>query len=146
MTPQAMYGTSVSMNATLAGIPNNTDTGTQVMRVLEDATGNVPGYIVDKGGTPHMVMTLPLYMDAPDMSVPLSSHDLHSKALSVDLDGPMTVLPDGRMAIALSNTSDLSIKVTVDAPFSITGTIDMVVPAGQMHLQLLSAALRGKAP
>jgi hypothetical protein len=57
----------------------------------------------------------------------------------------MTVLPDGRMAIALSNTSDLSIKVTVDAPFSITGTIDMVVPAGQMHLQLLSAALRGKA-
>jgi hypothetical protein len=142
LTPQAMYGTSVQMQAN-AGITITTDTGTQVMRIREPASGPVMGYIIDRSGTPTMVVALELYMDAPDMSIPLSSHDLHSKKLSVQLEGPLTFLPDGRIVISLSNTADLPVEVGIDAPLGISGTVQMIVPKGEMKLSLMSPPQRG---
>ena len=145
LSPQAMYGTSVSMNATL-GISVNTDTGTSVMRLREPSSGPITGYIVDDSGTPTLVVSLDLYMDAPDMSITLSSHDLHSKPLTIALRGPVTFLPDGRIAIALANIADVPIAVHVSAPLGLNGDVDIVVPAGLMKLQLVSPALRGALP
>ncbi len=139
---QAMLATSVSMNAT-AIIGIDTDTGTSVMRVREPAGGPVTGYIIDRAGTPTMVVKLELYMDAPDMSIPLSSHDLHSKPLSVTLQGPVTFLPDGRIAISVQNTAALPVEVKIDAPLGVAGSVKMQVPAGEMKLQLYSPPLRG---
>jgi len=82
-------------------------------------------------------------MDAPDMSITLSSHDLHSKKLSVQLEGPLTFLPDGRISISLANTADMPVQVNIDAPLGIAGSVNMIVPKGEMRLQLLSPALRG---
>lgn len=144
MGPQAMLATSLTMDAeasVIINIPISTDTGTSVMRIREPADGPVMGYIVDKGGTPTMVTALDLYMDAPDMSVLLSSHDLHSKKLSVQLEGPVKFLADGRIAIDLTNTADLPVEVGISGVAS--GTVKMIVPQGQMKLQLLSPALRG---
>ncbi len=143
ISAQAMLATSVAMNAT-AIIGINTDTGTSVMRVREPAgqTG-VTGYIIDRGGTPTLVVKLDLYMDAPDMSIPLSSHDLHSKPLSVTLEGPVTFLPDGRISIAVANTAALPVEVKIDAPLGVSGSVKMAVPAGEMKLQLISPPLRG---
>ena len=56
----------------------------------------------------------------------------------------MKVRPDGRMAITLANTGDLPVKVSIDAPLGVAGSINMVVPAGEMKLQLLSPAPRGR--
>ena len=39
VSPQAMYGTSVTMDADAGGDRTSTDTGTTVMRVREPATG-----------------------------------------------------------------------------------------------------------
>ena len=139
---QAMYGTSVTMDAT-AGVSLTTDTGMQVMRIREPANGAVTGYVIDRNGTPTMVLGLELYMDAPDMSITLSSHDLHSKKLSVVLEGPLTFLPDGRIAIVLSNTADLPVEINIDAPLGIAGSVKLIVPKGEMKLQLLSPAQRG---
>ena len=141
---EAMYATSVAMLAT-AVVSISTETGTSVMRVRRPATGPVTGYIIDDGGTPTMVVALDLYMDAPDMSILLSTHDLHSKLLSVSLRGPVTFLPDGRISISVSNTADMPISVAINAPLGITGSVDMIVPKGEMKLQLLSPALRGGA-
>ena len=88
-----------------------------------------------------MMATLDLYMDAPDMSILLSSHDLHSKKLTVTLEGAVTFLTDGRIAIGLSNTADLPVTVSISGPAS--GTVNMVVPMGEMKLQLISPAPRG---
>ena len=56
------------------------------MRLREPAGGPVTGYIIDDGGEPTMVVALDLYMDAPDLSLPLvDGHDLHSKPLSISL-------------------------------------------------------------
>lgn len=144
MSPQPMYGTSVSMRANVVGVFNlDSDTGTSVMRPREPAGGPLVGYVIDDGGTPTLVVALELYMDAPDMSLPLSSHDLHSKPVSAILRGPMSFLSDGRIVIAASNTADLPLTVRIDAPLGINGTVRMLVPAGEMKLQLVSPSSRG---
>jgi hypothetical protein len=143
LSPQAMLGTSVSMSASV-GISINTDTGGSVMRVREPAGGGqVVGYIYDEGGTPTMIVALDLYMDAPDMSIPLSSHDLHSKQMSAVLRGPVSFLPDGRIQIAVSNAAEVPVTVSIDAPLGLGGSVNMIVPAGEMKLQLVSPSARG---
>ncbi len=143
MSPQAMLGTSVSMTASV-GISINTDTGGSVMRVREPAGGGaVTGYIYDEGGAPTMIVALDLYMDAPDMSIPLSSHDLHSKAMSAVLRGPVSFLADGRIQIAVANLADIAVAVAIDAPLGLGGSVNMIVPAGEMKLQLVSPSARG---
>lgn len=141
LSPQAMYATSLDMDAQTSLATIGTKTGTNIMRIREPTGGPVMGYIIDSGGKPKMIVNLELLMDAPDMSVLLSSHDLHSKKLSLSLEGPVTFLPDGRISIALANTADLPVTVAISGPLS--GTVQMVVPKGEMHLQLTSPALRG---
>ncbi len=141
LSPQAMYATSVGLDAT-ALITISNDTGTSIMRV-RDGAEPVMGYIIERDGQPTMVAKLDLYMDAPDLSIPLCSHDLHSKKLTVSLSGPVTFLPDGRIAIALTNTAPLPVQITIDAPIVGTGTVSLEVPTGEMKLQLVSPALRG---
>lgn len=144
--PQAIYATSLTLTATL-GVGITTDTGTSVMRVREPPGGPVKGFIIaGADGGPTMVVALDVYMDAPDMSVPLSSHDLHSKPLSLLLEGPVTFLPDGRIAIALTNVLEVPVEVNIDAPLGLGGSVQMVLPAGEMKLQLLSRPLRGVEP
>jgi hypothetical protein len=144
LSAQAMYGTSVSMTANVAVLGNQqTPTGMQTMRIREPATG-LMGYIVDRSGTPTMIVQLELYMDAPDMSLTLGTpHDLHSKPLSVTLEGPLKFLSDGRIAIELANTADLPVTVNISPPIIGDGSIKMIVPKGEMKLSLVSPAQRG---
>jgi hypothetical protein len=143
LSPQSLFSTSVTMTAAALGIGISTSTGKSVMRV-RDHGAPLEGFIVDRGGTPVMVVALDLYMDAPQMSLPLAQHDLHSKPLSVGLAGPVVFRSDGRIAIDLRNSADMPIAVGISAPFGITGTVTLTVPAGEMHLQLLSPAQRAR--
>ena len=142
--PGLMYGTSAALKAVtnVFGISLSTDTKTTIMRVREPATGPVVGYIIDRHGAPSMVVRLSLYMDAPDMSVTASSHDLHSKELTLDLEGPLTFLPDGRISIAVANTANVPLTIHIDTTLAGGSNVYLVLPAGQMKLQLLSPALR----
>ncbi|HEU0037378.1 MAG TPA: Ig-like domain-containing protein [Kofleriaceae bacterium] len=139
---QAMFGTSVRLTASV-GISISTDTGTNVLRIREPTGGAPTGFIIDKNGAPTMVLALDLYMDAPDMSITLSSHDLHSKPLTVSLEGPVDFLPDGRIAIGASNLEDVPVEVNIDAPLGIGGSVQMILRRGEMKLQLVSRPLRG---
>jgi hypothetical protein len=75
----------------------------------------------------------------------LSSHDLHSKPLAVLLAGPEQFLEAGRIAIDHANHADLPVTIHVSTPFG-DGAVDLVVPQGEMKLQLLSPAVRGALP
>ena len=145
LSPQVMYGTSVTMTANVPLLGNTeAATGMQMMRIREPANGPVMGYIVDRYGTPTMVVQLELYMDAADMSLTLGTgHDLHSKQLSVVLEGPLTFLADGRIAITLANTADLPVVVNLSPPLLGAGAVNMIVPKGEMKLSLVSPAQRG---
>ncbi|MDX2086777.1 MAG: Ig-like domain-containing protein [Kofleriaceae bacterium] len=147
ISAQVMYATSLSLDAEIINVATITsDTGTAIMRVREPTSGPVKAYLIDKGGVATLVGALDLYMDAPDMSLPLSDHDLHSKPLSIGLEGPLTFLPDGRIALSLSNTADVEVEVNIDAPLGIEGSVKMLLPRGEMKLQLLSPLLRGGTP
>ena len=145
LAAQTMLGTSLSLDASV-GLTINTQTGTSVLRIREPEDGQVKGFIVDDGGAPKMVLALDLYMDAPDMAIPLSEHDLHSKPLALSLEGPVSFRPDGRIAIELANTADVPVDVGISAPLGIGGSVRMVLPRGEMKLQLLSRPLRGVQP
>jgi len=142
LSAQAMYATSVTMRAT-AVIGITAETGTTVMRVREPPNEPLRGYIVDRGGVPTMIVALDLYMDAPDMDIFASSHDLHSKPLAVQLEGPLTFASDGRIAIELANVADVAVAVNIDGPIGIDGAVEMIVPAGEMRLALVSPPIRG---
>jgi hypothetical protein len=143
LSPQSMYGTSIEMTANI-GINVTTPTGMQTMRIREPANGPVMGYIVDRDGTPTMIVELELYMDAADMSLPLGAgHDLRSKKLGVILEGPLQFQPDGRIAIVLANTADLPVQVKISPPLLGDGFVNMIVPKGEMKLSLVSPPQRG---
>jgi hypothetical protein len=144
LSPEAMYGTSITMTATVFGVDIDTDTEVNIMRMRDAAGGPITGYLVDRSGTPTLVLDLQLYMDAPDMSIPLSDHDLHSKPIMLTLEGPMTFLSDGRISIALSNTQDVPVEVNI-SNLALSGSVQMIMPKGLMTLQLLSPAPRGRA-
>ena len=137
VTPQILYGTSLRLEATLIGIADLTEeTGTLVMRVRETPTARNTAYIIDDGTGLKLVMTLNAYLDAPELSILLSSHDLHSKPLTIALEGPVSVTSDGRVKINAANTANIDLRVNIDAPGP-NGSIDMRIPAGQLRLQLL---------
>ena len=148
MTPQAMFATAISMNAVVSVFSVPADTKTAVMRIREPVSGPLIGYLVDDGnGRSKLVAALDLYMDAPDMVLlaQIASHDLHSKPLTIGLEGPMSFLPDGRIAISASNTADVPVVVTISGALGVGGTVQMVVPKHEMKLQLLSRPIRGGA-
>lgn len=144
MSPQAMYATSISMHAVLSNvIPIDSNTNIAVMRIREPASGPLIGYIIDGGGTPKLTAALDLYMDAPDLTLPLVNHNLHSKPLTLSLEGPVSFLPDGRIAIAASNTADLPVEVVVTSTIGVVGSIKLSIPKNEMKLQLVSPPIRG---
>jgi hypothetical protein len=149
LSPEAMYATSVQIAANVmistATINLTTDTNTSVMRIRQPA-GPVTGYLIDDHGTPTLVAALELYLDAPDMDILLSTHDLHAKPLSVVLRGPTRFLPDGRLAIAAGNVADVPLEVHIKAPLGMPGSVQMVLPQGELKLQLVSAPSRGGLP
>jgi len=153
VSPQVMFGTSLALDASavigMSTVSINTVTGMFVLRIREPAGGPVTGYLIDDAGTPTLVIALELYLDAPDMSVPLLDDDMHSKPLSVSLRGPLRFLPDGRISIAVTNIADLPIRVGItgeDHGQPVAGSVDMVIPQGEMKLSLVSPPLRGGPP
>jgi methionine-rich copper-binding protein CopC len=142
--PNEILGTSTFMNTTAMGlIPfTNLPTGMLVMR-LRELGAPIHGYIMREAGSadPVFVINQDVYFDAPDLSIPLASHDLQSKPLHVTLKGPVTFRSDGRMDVALRSTGDVTIRVNVSALF-MPGGIDLLVPAGEMRITLAGPPLR----
>jgi hypothetical protein len=141
--PETMYATSIGLNAD--GVFDS-QTDTSILRLREPASGPVIGYIASTNGQPTFEVGLSLYLDAPDLSITLTSDDLHSKPLSLVLSGPVTFLPDGRIAISVSNTADVPITINTTSAGFAAGHVDMQMPKGEMTLQLVSRPLRGAPP
>ncbi|HEX8111848.1 MAG TPA: Ig-like domain-containing protein, partial [Kofleriaceae bacterium] len=147
LSPQQVVGTSVPLDATLitGQTLSNNNTRDLVMRLREPPDGPAMGYIIDDHGTPTFVATLSLYLDAPGLQIALVDHDLHSKPLSVAVRGPLRFLPDGRIAIAVANVADVPTDVNLLQLGVTVGTVHMVIPRGELKLQLVSPPLRGGA-
>lgn len=128
-------------------------TGPQVMRIRYRDNGsgvrNQPaiGYIRETVDGPVLEITLDVYLDAPQLepeALGLTlTHSLHSYPLTLNLAGPVVLLPDGRMNIGQTNIT-ASDPINVDIALLGFGAASMAleIPQGGINLNYISSPLK----
>jgi len=148
------------------------DTGPLVMRIRYECDvdiendcmapdyGRVKGWIVeDKStGMSKFITRLNLLLDAPAFDpiveqIPfgfeefkkslVTTHNLYSRELSLDLSGKLDVLTDGRMYVQLTSNNPLviDIKLNIENLFE-TEHVYLTMPAGDINLNLISTPFK----
>lgn len=142
---QQLISSEVYVQTFIIGIPASVPTATMIMRPIypkvKGKTTIPEGYIIwnEEEGRLNFKIDLDVYMDSPFMEVPLGlHHNLHSYRITMNLQGPIEFLDDGRMQISLRNKN--SIDIVVD----IGGTADMTlnIAPGQVSLQQISMPMK----
>lgn len=127
-------------------------TGTQVLRMRytcdpmaaagcdNPAHGRIPGWIVESsqaGHPPQFYTILDLYMDAPNMQASVTvvginfdlTSNLHNYKISMNLAGPLTFLPDGRLQIGQKNSNKVELAISLGGiPLGLTANVNLVIP------------------
>ncbi|TBW52235.1 hypothetical protein EZI54_16480 [Marinobacter halodurans] len=112
-------------------------TGPQMLRMRYadlDGDGNrtdlIPGVIYQTEKGPKFKTSAELLLDAPDLSLPLSSvleHNLFSYNVPLDLEGDITFFNDGRMQIEQRNTNEPKLRVVVEIEnAALDGAVDFL--------------------
>ncbi len=109
--------------------------------------GLIPGWIVETENGPEFRTDVEMYLDAPDMHIVLDgTHSLHSAPLTLNLSGPVTFLPDGRMVIDQlnSNTVPIDVKLGISLGFIPLSNpeIYLQIPQNGLHLQYLGEPIK----
>lgn len=131
-------------------VPIDTATGPNIMRVRynEDENGDrtIPpvGYIVDTPDGPVFRITFDLLFDAPALSLPLGlEHNVKGLPIdSVDLEGPLDFLPDGRLFIALQNAQPKNVDLEITLAGLEGGKVKLLIPPGGINLSYQSATIK----
>jgi hypothetical protein len=168
--PTLIQASSVTLKVKILGIAeSDTPTETQFMRMRyscvawpEDAEnfcgkqnpdgsfvfdewerqGLIPGWIVQTPDGPEFRADVNLYLDAPYMHILLDgSHNQHSYPLTMNLAGPVTFLPDGRMVIEQLNSNDIAVDVNLSV-LILSPKIYLKIPAGGVKLQYLGEPIK----
>jgi hypothetical protein len=164
INPTQLIASSVDVyaSASIGTVQNPTPTGPQVMRLryaMDSVTGKrdlpVTGVITDQvdGNGNHyaaLSATLEAYLDAPQLNpvitvlgIPITlSHDLHSTPISIQVSGPVSFLPDGRMLATLSNVTGVPVTVNVSAASIPAGALYITIPAGALSMQGVSPPIK----
>lgn len=158
--PTQLVATNLTTYAVAIGFINQaTPTGTQVMRIrytcdanmtaadpdncFNDSHGRVPGWIIENtaaGAPPQFVITLNVYMDAPNLhkAINLLANNMHNYPLTLNLVGPLTFLPDGRLQISQANTNAIPINIKLGGN---TASVNLVMPIGGNKLNYVGAPI-----
>ena len=168
--PTMIQASSVTLLVKILGlIPSETPTETQYMRMRyncvawpQDAEnycgkkhpdgsyvydeierqGLIPGWIVETESGPEFRANVDLYLDAPSMHIVAGgSHNQHSYPITMELSGPVTFLPDGRMVISQINANDIAVNVILSVLLS-KPEIYLKIPAGGVKLQYLGEPIK----
>ncbi|MFO7528049.1 MAG: Ig-like domain-containing protein [Marinobacter sp.] len=137
----------VSANLML-GSDITSDTGTQILRMTygqpteDNPLGLVEGVIVegaDRG--PVFQAQADLTLDAPNLSG-VTSHDVYSKPLTLQLEGPITFFDDGRMQIEQRNLVAEDITVNAVSFGLVPVEIPLRIPSGGTLLNFISNPIK----
>ncbi|MBM1142337.1 Ig-like domain-containing protein [Alcanivorax sp. ZXX171] len=157
--PTLILASSVTVKADVliqGGIPIESPTGTQVMRMrytcsagqgdgdCGDRDGLIPGWILETEDGPEFRAKVDLYLDAPYLEAPLGGeHNQHSYPLTMDLAGPLTFLPNGRMAIQQYNRNPIPVNVKLTRLLGfLSANIDLRIPQNAVKLQYLGVPIK----
>jgi len=148
MYPQALMTTTVTMYAkTILGWLEN-PTGPQVMRMrsnYNEQGKSVPtlGYITWDEDSQQAIITtsMNVYLDAPGLAPKILGLELdtnmHSLPLTIELQGPVNFIEDGRMEISLSNTEIVDIDVVIES-FLGDSDVYLKIPKNALSINLVS--------
>ncbi len=101
-------------------------------------------------GKPVLSAELEAYLDTAELNptvqslgltVPLT-HDVRSRPLLIQVSGPVSFLPDGRMLATLSNLNDIDVDIEVVALGLLTGNIFLTIPSGSLIMEGVSGAIK----
>ncbi|MFT5592869.1 MAG: hypothetical protein ACI8SR_001235 [Oceanicoccus sp.] len=150
--PQALMTTSITMFAkALKLIWLENPTGPQVMRVRHDYVDgkSVPntGYIVwnEEHQQAYFKSKMNVYLDAPGLAPEIlgivMQTNMHSLPLTLELEGPVSFLPDGRMEIELTNTKMVDIDVVINTPIN-PSKVYLKIPKEALIINLVSSPVK----
>lgn len=151
LRPQMLYGTEKKLNAVITEqlqLKMAVRSGPLVMRMRYGENGALPEALITSGGVdeagtplpPIMSASLDLYMDAPRLHIlgGLANSNLFSRKLTLNVSGPLTFLPDGRMTVTLSNETESVIDVLIEGSLGTEqfyGEVPIVLPVGSVQMQ-----------
>ncbi len=101
----------------------------------------VPGIIIEgDDGIPLFKTSADVFLDAPNLSAPLgATHNIYSMPFTLNLEGPVEFLDDGRMQIIQRNTTSADLAVTASlAAGAITIDIPLAIPVLGADLTFIS--------
>ncbi|QUM82118.1 Ig-like domain-containing protein [Moritella sp. 5] len=122
-------------------------TGTMIMRtkypVINGKTEVPTGYIIwnEEENRLNFKIDLDIYMDNPFMKITFGTHNLHSYPVTLNLQGPLTFLEDGRMNIELKNLNQIELDVEMYILGNI-GKMKLAIEPGRMVLQQVSLPMK----
>lgn len=155
--PSQIFGSSVPIYTRSFLYGSNllpAPTGMQIlrMRYAEDSQGNrtkpITGWIHAGEAGPELSANVDLYMDIPYVDGILKSgtfgNNLHSYPISMNLNGPVEFLDDGRMVIEQFNENDVDIdfKIFFTSGGTLMGQVPLNIPAGGSYMQLISSPIK----
>ena len=145
-----IYARSLKFGGSFLGIP----TGMQIlrMRYAEDSEGNrtrpITGWIHPGENGPELSATIDLYMDIPYVDGILQGvtlgNNMHSYPISMNLNGPVDFLDDGRMVVKQFNQNAVNIDFKTFFSFGGTsmGGVPLSIPAKASYMQLISSPIK----
>ena len=159
--PSMVIGTSLDVyalsgsNGSGFGIPGKT--GIQILRMRYHDSGNFAAYrsepitawIKDVEGQPTLQAKLDLYVDIPyvaewGIGAPQNPANMRSYPITMNLEGPVNFLDDGRMMVEQINTApvDLTVRFWQRGTGRFNGYGDLFIPEKGSRLQYLSAPIK----
>lgn len=148
-TQLATTSATVIVSADLIfGADITSETGTQILRMTygepteDNPLGLVEGLISEgEDGRPTFSTTADLTLDAPNLSG-VTSHDVYSKPVQLQLSGPITIFDDGRMQIEQRNAVLEDITVNAVSFGFVNVEIPLQIPAEGVWLNFISNAIK----
>jgi len=104
-------------------------------------SGLIPGVIIEgDDGVPLFKTSADVFLDAPNLSAPLgATHNIYSMPFTLNLEGPVEFLDDGRMQIIQRNTTSADLNATASlAAGAITIDIPLAIPVESANLTFIS--------
>ena len=101
----------------------------------------IPGIIIEgDDGVPLFKTSADVFLDAPNLSAPLgATHNIYSMPFTLNLEGPVEFLDDGRMQIIQRNTTSADLNATASlAAGAITIDIPLAIPVKSANLTFIS--------
>lgn len=151
--PSIVMGTSLDLYIRTDALGSfvyaaGTLTGPQIMRMRysgDNANDPITGWISQQNQGAVLSMNMELYLDTPyafDWDPIANPGDLKSYDFELNLEGDVTFLDDGRMAVEQYNTNLVDVDIALSSGGDQAGYIDLFIPEYGSRINMISEPIK----